>query len=317
MKTVSIIIPIYNIEDYLGECVDSVLSQSYVNLEVILVDDGSTDRSASIVDKYAKQDSRVSVIHKKNEGVSAARNTGLGIAKGKYVVFIDADDYITNDFIERVVKGTVDSGVSIITTPKAHVLNNTSGEDIEVVSSGDAVERMFYGSLEKSDNGVQLYDRKLLIKNKILFDETKKIGEDFDFFVRALMNTDKVAVDYATRYFYRPNPTSAMNQKVNEGLMASVSGFSSLGESLVDRWPNLRMAIDAKIFSDSVSLQIRSYHVRDEWMNDYKKLEYNTRSLKWSVLVNRRVRKKVRVVAFAYCILGNRFATTALRRIKK
>ena len=309
--------PIFNVEYYLEECIESILSQDYADIEVILIDDGSTDGSGDIAGKYAKVDYRVRVVHKKNEGVSVARNTGLKIAQGKYVVFIDADDYISSNFVQRLVEDIIRAKVSIVTTSKAHVLSDAFVEDMETVDSHDAVERMFYGSLEKSDNGVQLFERELLIRNSLLFDPSKKIGEDFDFLVRALMRTDRVAVDYSKMYYYRPNPASTMNQNVNIGLMASASGFSSLGDSLVGVWPSLKPAIDVKNFGDSVSLLMRSYYVRSEWTDDYEKLGYNTRSLKWAVLVNRKARKKVRVAALAYCVLGNRLATMVLRRIKK
>lgn len=89
---VSIIVPVYNVEEYLSECVDSVLNQTYSDIEVILVDDGSTDQSGNICDEYAEMDSRIKVIHKKNEGVSAARNTGIETASGERIIFVDSDD---------------------------------------------------------------------------------------------------------------------------------------------------------------------------------------------------------------------------------
>lgn len=97
---ISIIIPVYNVQDYLDECIESVINQSYFNLEIILVDDGSPDKSPIICEKWAQKDSRIIVIHKKNGGLSSARNAGLKIAKGKYISFIDSDDFITNNAIE-------------------------------------------------------------------------------------------------------------------------------------------------------------------------------------------------------------------------
>lgn len=104
MCETSIVIPVYNAEEYLKECIDSVVSLSSSDLELILVDDGSTDSSGDICDVYAKKDSRVKVIHQENSGVSAARNTGIEIASGKYVVFIDSDDYIKADYLSELHK---------------------------------------------------------------------------------------------------------------------------------------------------------------------------------------------------------------------
>lgn len=103
MKKVSIIIPIYNVELYLRKCIDSVISQTYTNLEIILVDDGSTDKSSEICDLYVLIDKRIKVIHKNNGGLSSARNAGLEIATGDYVYFVDSDDFIDKDVISSVI----------------------------------------------------------------------------------------------------------------------------------------------------------------------------------------------------------------------
>ncbi len=100
---ISIIIPVYNVEDYLRECIDSVINQTYKNLEIILVDDGSTDSSGAICDEYAEKDSRIRVIHKENSGPSATRNVGIKNAEGKYIYFLDSDDYLTDNAIELLV----------------------------------------------------------------------------------------------------------------------------------------------------------------------------------------------------------------------
>jgi len=100
---VSIIVPIYNVEKYLKRCVDSLINQTYTNLEIILIDDGSSDNSPEMCNSYAKEDSRIKVIHKKNGGLSDARNKGINIANGKYVMFIDSDDYVEIDIVETAV----------------------------------------------------------------------------------------------------------------------------------------------------------------------------------------------------------------------
>ena len=103
MGKVSIIVPIYNVEKYLSKCIESILSQTYKNIEIILVNDGSLDNSAQICDEYAKKDDRIIVIHKANGGVSSARNAGIDIATGKYIGFVDPDDYIENNMYELMV----------------------------------------------------------------------------------------------------------------------------------------------------------------------------------------------------------------------
>ena len=111
---VSIIIPVYNVEEYLRECVDSVINQTYKNLEIILVDDGSTDSSGRICDEYAATDNRITVIHQKNAGQSSARNNGLSIATGKYIYFPDSDDYIEINSIEKLIEKTVSDNADFV-----------------------------------------------------------------------------------------------------------------------------------------------------------------------------------------------------------
>ena len=100
---ISVIVPIYKVENYLHRCVDSIINQTYTNLEIILVDDGSPDNCPMICDEYAKKDSRIRIVHKKNEGVAVARNVGIDIATGKYIMFVDSDDFIENDMIKSML----------------------------------------------------------------------------------------------------------------------------------------------------------------------------------------------------------------------
>ena len=105
---ISIIIPVYNVKNYLRECLDSVLSQTYKNLEIIVVDDGSTDGSSRLCDAYAKKDTRIQVIHQNNQGLSAARNTGLDAANGEFIAFLDSDDYLKKNAMEALLHGLLE-----------------------------------------------------------------------------------------------------------------------------------------------------------------------------------------------------------------
>lgn len=112
MDLVSIIVPIYNVEKYLDRCINSLLSQTYKNIEIILVDDGSTDESGEICDKY-ESIPNITVIHQKNKGLSGARNTGIDLAKGEWVTFIDSDDFVSEDYVEYLLKLCIDYGVMV------------------------------------------------------------------------------------------------------------------------------------------------------------------------------------------------------------
>jgi len=115
-EKISIIVPIYNVEKYLNKCIESITSQTYKNIEILLIDDGSTDGSAAICDKYAKMDARIKVIHKQNEGVSLTKNLGIDISTGEYIAFVDGDDYIEKNYCELLYNNitNTDSDVSIL-----------------------------------------------------------------------------------------------------------------------------------------------------------------------------------------------------------
>ena len=109
----SIIIPAFNIEQYISRALDSLINQSYKNIEVIVVNDGSTDSTGGIIDSYVKKDNRIKVIHKNNEGVSIARNTGIHLAKGDYIGFVDGDDTVDDDMFETLIKNAIDYNADI------------------------------------------------------------------------------------------------------------------------------------------------------------------------------------------------------------
>ena len=98
-ELISIIVPVYNVEEYLKECIDSIINQTYKRIEIILVDDGSTDKSGKICDDYAKIDKRIKVVHKENGGLSDARNVGISVSSGKYIAFVDSDDWVEKNYV--------------------------------------------------------------------------------------------------------------------------------------------------------------------------------------------------------------------------
>lgn len=147
---ISVIIPVYNVETYLCRCVDSVLDQSYRNIEVILVDDGSPDGCPAICDEYARQDDRVRVIHQENAGLSGARNAGIDAAKGAWLAFVDSDDYLAEDFLSRLYEACVSTGSDMSVCRWEYVRGERipergTGEIRGVFGSGDAGESLHHG----------------------------------------------------------------------------------------------------------------------------------------------------------------------------
>ena len=143
---ISIIVPVYNIEKYLRKCIDSLINQTYHHIEIILVDDGSTDNCGIICDEYAKKDSRISVFHKDNGGQGSARNLALDICKGDYIMFVDSDDYVESDFCETALKTVLEKKVLCVSFGYYEIRNNIKNELAtrypRYLNAEDAIERL-------------------------------------------------------------------------------------------------------------------------------------------------------------------------------
>ena len=152
MPKVSLVIPMYNVEKYLPECIESAQNQTLKDIEIILVDDGSPDNSGKIADEYAKKDERITVIHQQNKWLGGARNSGLKIAKGEYLACIDADDYIAPDFCEKLYGFSVKHSLDIVIYPiyltdDAGIVKSVSKKDVAFVKShfyfGENIKKAF------------------------------------------------------------------------------------------------------------------------------------------------------------------------------
>lgn len=182
-KLLSIIVPVYKAESYLSKCIDSILSQTYKNLEIILVDDGSPDKCPEICDDYASKDDRIIVIHKQNGGVASARNYGLLEAKGLYIGFVDSDDFIEKDMYESLVKAIEDS-IELVSCVSCGIFRFI-GESRSILEQQNLVlgsESMLNSLL--SDKVFPLITNKIFRSssiNNLRFDETLKSGEDLLF----------------------------------------------------------------------------------------------------------------------------------------
>lgn len=147
---ISVILAIYNVDPYLAKCLDSILCQDYKNLDIVLVDDGSLDNSGKICDAYAEKDARIRVIHQKNRGVSGARNTGVAQAKGKYITFVDPDDYVCPDFISFMYEllckyhAQIASCGAINIQPSGRQIIVDTDRSVHVMDKHEALERMCY-----------------------------------------------------------------------------------------------------------------------------------------------------------------------------
>lgn len=215
-ELITIVVPIYNVEEYLNKCIETILCQTYENIEILLIDDGSTDNCGNICDLYAKKDSRVKVIHKENGGLSDARNTGIEAANGKYICFIDSDDYISPIFIETLYNLCKENNTKISQCSFNIVYDNNgkSGEaeqEVNIYTSEEMVKNLYN---EKYVETVIVCDK---LYDITLFKNIKfpkgKINEDEAITYKLFYEAESICTTNLKLYFYRKNLNSITNSK--------------------------------------------------------------------------------------------------------
>lgn len=214
---ISVIIPVYNVENYLRECIDSVLAQTYTELEVLLVDDGSTDGSGAICDEYARQDSRVRVIHQANGGLSAARNTGLRIARGQYISFVDSDDVVGAHFLEVLYRGIQKEHTKLSVCRYLKFQDGQPrGEECRTGNTAVwGLEQTALGLTQtEGDRSIFLTIMCNKLYDRALFDTLRfpagKLHEDEYMIHHLLLAARSVCICDAALYFYRQRRSSIM-----------------------------------------------------------------------------------------------------------
>ena len=223
---ISIIVPIYNVEPYLRRCVNSILNQTYKNLEIILVDDGSPDNCPQICDEYAKNDFRIKVIHKKNGGLSDARNVGIKSSKGEYLSFVDSDDCISPEFIECLYSSIVGNAVKLAVCQINNFSDSTARHeqkkkyDCLLISKESALK--YYTALN-FDHSAPFIAAWTKLYHRSLFDEIEfpvgKIYEDGLISYKIIDIAENIAFLKNPLYHYYVRENGIMGQRINHNFM--------------------------------------------------------------------------------------------------
>lgn len=223
-KKISIIIPVYNVEMYLEKCMQSILNQTYSNLEIILINDGSKDASGEICEKIAKKDNRVCVIHKENGGASSARNKGLEVATGDYIGFVDADDYITKDMYQYLYDLLTDNDADIamcdFTRDSSKLDENIQDGQLKYYETAEEIQDFFY-RVNGEPSCYSIWNR--LFKKEVLQDVRfieGKITEDVLFTYDVYKNTKKIVSSNLRKYLYVKNESGVTRSKLCKKDMA-------------------------------------------------------------------------------------------------
>lgn len=278
---VSIIVPIYKVEKYLRQCIESIIEQTHKNIEILLIDDGSPDTSLQICEEYAKKDSRIKVFSKPNGGLSDARNYGLERCKGKYIAFIDSDDYVHKEYIQELLKKCIETKSDIAMCGIKRVDDN--GQELEEIEITDKQiqtgKEMILEINDYSTTNVvawnKLYKRHLF--NNIEYPKGKLHEDEFTTH-KLLYNANQIAITQEKLYFYRYNANSIMNSSLSikrlhilEALEDRLKYFKTNNEEEIYNNTIIRY-IDTIIYLYNISNAKKDKEIRKKILEKYKEL---------------------------------------------
>lgn len=294
-ELVSVIIPVYKVEYFLRECLDSVINQTYRNLEIIIIDDGSPDKCPAICDEYALKDCRVKVVHKKNSGLSEARNKGLDLFSGNYIAFVDSDDVADLCYIETLVNSMKGTGADIAVCQRIRFTTDfpinqdvAFDEDFKILSGKESVEKLYLGLIGNNDSSVDVYVWGKLYK-KELFENLRfpkgKIHEDDAVVPLLLYKAKKVCILPASLYFYRMTENSIMRKKFSlrrydcmDATDNCISFFEKCDSKIVEL-----AKIRRKQLLCAYSLQARKSGIYDEISPEYRISKFRAAFFLWKL----------------------------------
>lgn len=280
---ISIVVPVYNGECYLKECIESIIKQDYKNIEIIIVDDGSKDKSLKISKELATKDKRIKVIHQENSGVSVARNNGIDSCVGEYICFIDVDDYISEDYISYFYNLIVENNAEIALTPMPRRFNEETKniiveekeDKVEIWSGVKAATQMLYYNVVIAPWN-KLISVDLIRKNKLSFNPNLSFGEGFNFSVDCFQRAKRVAVGHRKVYHYRvDNPNSVMTKFSLKLVNGSIEAQETIKSNLVKKTPELLHACkyaNWHTHCDCLNTIIGSHNIK-QYREEYKKVK--------------------------------------------
>ncbi|MCL2537963.1 MAG: glycosyltransferase [Alphaproteobacteria bacterium] len=220
MKLISVIIPVWNAAEYLPQCLDNIIYQTYKNLEIIIVDDGSPDNSAEIYNRYAAADKRIKIIKQKNSGQSAARNNALRVCHGEYVHFMDADDYINLDYYEKMLDAATATNADIAVGGMISEHANPSVIfDSHIILSDIGEKALVTRFLENAHVWRYLFRKSFIIDNNLFF-EPGRIFEDMILVPRMMKLANRVVTVPSANYYYKNRPASSITENKNPAAIA-------------------------------------------------------------------------------------------------
>ena len=289
---VSIIVPIYNTRTYLNRCLKSIIEQSYPHLDIILVDDGSTDDSIIICKDFASRDSRIRIFSQQNGGASTARNTGLDHAKGDYVIFVDSDDWIDNDMVEQLTDDIVSHHTSL-------VISQVPGDKVCTISKTfDRIEaletilkRVWWGPVGKIFKRGAIGDLRF---------PHATISEDYVFMVHAILRCEHIFYDSKCFYHREAREGSLSRSVLSKRMFEEFNNVSHVAEFIKENHPEFRKHAEARLAETSLKLLFAIYQdgKSDEFSNQQNMLVHSIRSNILRYLPNKHILFTSRILLF-------------------
>lgn len=249
--SISVIVPVYNSEQYLSQCIESILAQTFTDFELLLVDDGSTDSSGMICDRYAGGDRRIHVFHKANGGVGSARNFAIDKAAGEWVAFIDSDDYIKEKYLQNLIGHTDNEVDLLVSFPEVFLKDRSWKIDWykEGLVNQDDFSRLFstYDMQEHTSPWAKLYRMQIIRDNGIRFINDMHFGEDAVFLYEFLLYARSVYITGKTDYCYRGEIEGSLSKRIN-GAESEYFGYCRIQDAV-------RRLVDKKHIEDAAALR--------------------------------------------------------------
>lgn len=262
-KLVSIIVPVYNIDTYIASCLNSILNQTYKNIEVIIINDGSTDKTSSICKKYALNDSRIILINQDNAGVSMARNRGLSLAKGEYLTFIDGDDYVYETYIEKLIVNAIDNlaDISVLSYlekwQKKDIQYGGTG-NIIVYNNQEALEDFLTEKNIKQSICCKLYKKEIYEAHRFRTD--MKVAEDKYYNLETFMASNVICYEDSCEYVYRMRTGSAVKGSFSFKNIDAVNIMEQAKDRVLKTYPTLKKEAEKMYYIECFNV-LKSYAV--------------------------------------------------------
>lgn len=301
---ISIIVPVYNVEKYLSRCIDSLLAQTYPKIEIILIDDGSTDSSGIICDQYCCN-KNIRVIHQKNKGLSGARNTGINEASGEFITFVDSDDFVANDYVEYLYSLIVNYHADMAICSNCKFFEKKDIElfkqkniKIKLFSSEEALENMLYRK------GITAYACGKLYRTThfgdVFFPENK-LFEDLSTTYKLIDKCQKICWSSAAKYYYFQRENSIVNSKFDRKKLHVLEAGFEINRFIIKYYPDIENAVKSKIFVSAVDLY-RKLPIDNVLKEEKIYLDQIIRKYRKDVFRDKKNKWVTRVMAFVACI---------------